>query len=170
MEEEKKRAYGYARNLFQYVPHWHRPINVNAAHAQSFTSINDKIALTVTKLLGTMWAAYLFLLLAILGFPGFHATPQVYVQYVSQTVIQLVALAVLGNGQQIADRHTQLRSDEQFNFIQKSYDDTEQMKQHLLRIEAKIGGENSEPTAKEAATIANAAPFNAINPSNPQQP
>lgn len=144
MEEEKKRYYGYARNLFQYVPHWHKPVDVNAAHLQSFTSFNDKIALTVTRWLGSMWAAYLFLLLAILGFPGLHATLPVYVQWTSQTLVQLVALAVLGNGQQIADRHTQLRSEEQFNFIQKSYDDTEQMKQHLLRIEAKLGGRDNE--------------------------
>lgn len=156
MEEEKKRAIGYAQNLFRYVPHWHKPLDVNAAHLQSFTSINDKIALTVTRWLGSMWAAYLFLLLAILGFPGLHATPQVYVQWLSQTVIQLVALAVLGNGQQIADRHTQLRSEEQFNFIQKSYDDTEQIKQHLLRIEAKLDGEgetNGQADTKPLPTV-----------------
>ena len=158
MEEEKNRLFRFSQSLFRYVePHPHEPINVNDAHAQSFTSINDKIALTLTRWLGTMWAGYLFLLLAILGFPGLHATLSTYVQWISQTLVQLVALAVLGNGQQIADRHTQLRSEEQFSFIQKSYDDTEQMKQHLLRIEAKLqGGGNTngqDPNTKPLPTI-----------------
>lgn len=90
-----------------------------------------------------MWAAYLFIILAVLGFPGLHATASQYVQWLSQTFIQLVALAVLGNGQQIASRHAELLAQEQYNFTEKTYSDTEQIKEHLLRIEAKLGGENS---------------------------
>lgn len=128
---------------------------------RSLTGINDKIALTVTRLLGTMWAAYFFVILAVLGFPGLHAPVYQYVQWLSQTFIQLVALAILGNGQQIAGRHSELLANEQYNFTEKTYYDTEQIKQHLLRIEAKLGGEDSNEsnTAKEEVARANTAPL-----------
>ncbi len=62
---------------------------------------NNWLALTLTKLVSTMWAAYVFAILAVLGFPGFHATIQQYVQWFSQTFIQLVMLAVIMVGQQL---------------------------------------------------------------------
>ncbi|MFY9613854.1 MAG: hypothetical protein WAT58_00510 [Candidatus Dormiibacterota bacterium] len=71
---------------------------------------NDQLALLITKGVGTMWCAYLFALLAILGFPGLTfdngvqlvvATPHDYVQWISTTFLQLVLLAVIMVGQNV---------------------------------------------------------------------
>ena len=65
------------------------------------TTLNQRIALTLTRAVGTMWCAYAFVFLALVGFPGFSASPTQYVQWISQTLIQLVMLSVIMVGQQI---------------------------------------------------------------------
>ena len=64
-------------------------------------TFNQRLAVRITAAVSTMACAYLFLFLAVLGFPGWRATAQVYVQWVSQTVIQLVMLSVIMVGQKI---------------------------------------------------------------------
>ena len=65
------------------------------------TRINQHLALVITRAVGTMACAYVFLLLAIAGFPGLGAPTAQYVQWISQTVIQLVMLSVIMVGQRL---------------------------------------------------------------------
>jgi hypothetical protein len=97
----------------------------------AMAGINDKIAIALTRGVATMWCAYLFAILAILGFPGLGASPTQYVQWVSQTFIQLVMLSVIMVGQKVLGRHQELQSDEQFNTTKKSHHDIEQIMLHL---------------------------------------
>ena len=71
---------------------------------------NNRLAVLITKGVGTMWCAYIFTMLAIFGFPGLTfdngvqlvvATPHDYVQWVSTTFLQLVLLAVIMVGQNV---------------------------------------------------------------------
>src|SRR6266849_7681415 len=78
--------------LFRHEPHPHQqmPQKVTITRAeQALQGFNMKIAVAITKGLGTMICAYIFAILAIIGFPGFNATLTQYVQWVSQTFIQL---------------------------------------------------------------------------------
>lgn len=92
---------------------------------------NQRLAIAITKAVGTMPCVYLFLLLAILGFPGLHATIQAYVQWFSQTCLQLVFLPVLSVGQAVLSRHAELMAEEQFNTTTKICSDVEQIMAHL---------------------------------------
>jgi hypothetical protein len=99
------------------APQDHHPKLVTSkdVHAQMHGSgpvgrFNAWLALTITRGVGTMWCAYLFALLAILGFPGLTfdngiqlvaATPHDYVQWISTTFLQLVLLAVIMVGQNV---------------------------------------------------------------------
>ena len=79
----------------------------------TYTRLSQRLALLITAGVSTMECAYIFAFLAILGFPGFHATATAYVQWVSQTFIQLVMLSVLSVQQKIAadaqaDHHQQM--------------------------------------------------------------
>jgi hypothetical protein len=65
------------------------------------TALNRLVAVKLTAMVGTMACAYFFVFLAILGFPGGHASAQAYVQWISQTFIQLVMLSVIMVGQKI---------------------------------------------------------------------
>lgn len=120
--------------------HRHVPRNVNVLHAaeQSVAGFNTKIAIAITKGMGTMICAYIFAILAIIGFPGWQATPTQYVQWVSQTFIQLVALSVLAVGQSMLGRHAELMAEEQFETTQRSYHDIEQIIEHLNKQDEKI--------------------------------
>ncbi len=97
-----------------------------------------KIAVAITKSLGTMVCAYIFAILAIVGFPGFNATPTQYVQWLSQTFIQLVALSVLAVGQQVLSKHGELQAEEQFNTTMSTFHDIEQIMQHLCAQDAEL--------------------------------
>ena len=62
---------------------------------------NEALAVLLTRMVGTMWCAYVFVGLAILGFPYGAADLADLVQWVSQTLIQLVMLSVIMVGQGI---------------------------------------------------------------------
>lgn len=60
-----------------------------------YQRFNAWLANLITTGVAQMECAYLFTVLAILGFPGIHASPQALMQWVSQTFIQLVMLSVI---------------------------------------------------------------------------
>jgi hypothetical protein len=126
--------------LFHHEPHPHEPRNVNVLHEaeKAAAGFNEKLAIGLTKSVGTMICAYIFAFLAIIGFPGFQATPTQYVQWVSQTFIQLVMLSVIMVGQSILGRKQELQSDEQFRTTMSTYHDIEQIMQHLSAQDAEL--------------------------------
>src|SRR5215469_778628 len=123
---------------YRHVPHSHQPKNVNEVRAQGQLSLDDKIAVFITRIVSTMQMTYIFAILAIIGFPGFNATPTQYVQWVSQTFIQLVALSVLAVGQQVLSKQGELMSEEQYHTTMNSYKDIEQIMQHLCAQDAEL--------------------------------
>jgi len=67
------------------------------------SGINGRIALTLTRVVGTMWCAYAFAGLALVALPAALSSGSVLdiVQWISQTFIQLVMLSVIMVGQNI---------------------------------------------------------------------
>lgn len=63
--------------------------------------VNEWLAVRITRVVGTMWCAYVFVGLAILGFPYGSTDLPSYVQWLSQTFIQLVMLSVIMVGQDL---------------------------------------------------------------------
>lgn len=59
--------------------------------------INKKIALAITKAVGSMWAAYLFCALALVSLPAaIHShDPIIIVAWIAQTFLQLVLLPII---------------------------------------------------------------------------
>ncbi|HEV3233562.1 MAG TPA: hypothetical protein VG329_03315 [Candidatus Dormibacteraeota bacterium] len=88
----------------------HKEVRAKIHGTSPMGRFNDRLAVLITKGVGTMWCAYIFTLLAILGFPGLTfdngiqlvvATPHDYVQWISTTFLQLVLLAVIMVGQNV---------------------------------------------------------------------
>jgi len=115
-------------SLYEHKLREHTPRNVNLLHEAEIA--NQRIAVTLTRAVGTMPCAYLFVCLAIAGFPGLHASIPVYVQWFSQTFLQLVFLPVLSVGQSVLSKHQQLMAEEQFNVTEKTYHDIGQIEYH----------------------------------------
>ena len=65
--------------------------------------INTRLAVGITKVVGSMWCAYLFALLALISLPAAISThdPIIIVAWVAQTFLQLVLLPIIIVGQNV---------------------------------------------------------------------
>ena len=91
------------QKIFQHVPHPHierrnaqHPPTVADQHPRGgpVTRFNTFLALKITSIVGTMWCAYAFALLALVSLPAaIHSRdPIIIVAWVAQTFLQLVLL------------------------------------------------------------------------------
>lgn len=132
--------------LYQHVKHPHQPQNVNVVHKERHQAagLNTRIAVLLTKAVGTMWTAYLFTILAIVGLFGLLGllNPFTFLlaTWLSQQFIQLVFLPILSVGQSVLGKHAETMAEEQFNTTQRSFHDIEQIMAHLDAQDTKILG------------------------------
>ena len=65
--------------------------------------INTRIAVAITKVVGSMWCAYLFALLALISLPAAISSHNsvVIVAWIAQTFLQLVLLPIIIVGQNV---------------------------------------------------------------------
>ena len=130
--------------LFHHEPHMYQPRNVNLLHEAELAAsgFNTRGAVALTRGVGTMWTAYTFAVLAIIGLFAILGvlTPLValLVAWVSQTFIQLVLLPIIMVGQNVLGRKSELLAEEQFNTTISTYHDIEQIMQHLLAQDAEL--------------------------------
>ncbi len=94
--------------------------------------INGRIALVLTTAVGTMWCAYIFAILALLVVPqALHGGLLTFVQWVSQTFIQLVMLSVIMVGQTILGRSSDKRAEMTYKDAEATFHEAEQIQAHL---------------------------------------
>lgn len=76
--------------------------------------MNERLGEFITRITGTMWAAYLFAALALVSLPGALASGSVLVivGWVAQTFLQLVLLPIIMVGQQAQGRATEQKINE----------------------------------------------------------
>lgn len=114
-----------------HAPHPHIPRNVNQLHdaEQAVAGINMHIAVALTKGVGTMWTAYAFTVLAIIGLfgilGGLSPIVVLLVAWTSQTFLQLVFLPILAVGQNVLGRKAEIEADEEYERVKKIYADAE---------------------------------------------
>jgi ABC-type multidrug transport system fused ATPase/permease subunit len=130
--------------LFDHEHHPYHPRNVNLLHGaeQKAAGVNTRIAVGLTKTVGTMWTAYTFGALAVVGLMAIIGllSPIValLVVWISQTFLQLTLLPIIMVGQNVLGRKSELQADEQFNTTMSSYNDIEQVMQHLSAQDAEL--------------------------------
>ncbi|MHB8460397.1 MAG: hypothetical protein ACYDAK_11325 [Candidatus Limnocylindrales bacterium] len=105
-----------------------RPASTRDEHV----GINGKIALALTTAVGTMWCAYAFALLALLVVPqAVNGGLLTFIQWVSQTFIQLVMLSVIMVGQNILGRVSDKRAVETYEDAEATLHEAQQIQAHL---------------------------------------
>jgi len=105
-----------------------RPARTRDEHV----GINGKIALALTTAVGTMWCAYAFALLALLVVPqAVNGGLLTFIQWVSQTFIQLVMLSVIMVGQNILGRVSDKRAVETYEDADATLHEAQQIQAHL---------------------------------------
>jgi hypothetical protein len=89
---------------------------------------NDWLAITITRVVGTMWCAYAFAGLALVSLPAaIRGGTATLVAWIAQTFLQLVLLSIIMVGQRVAA----VKSDRQ---LEQTYRDAEA----LLKISDEI--------------------------------
>jgi uncharacterized membrane protein YjjP (DUF1212 family) len=89
---------------------------------------NDWLAVKITSVVGTMWCAYAFAVLALISLPAAIAGgTATLIQWIAQTFLQLVLLSIIMVGQKVASE----KSDRQ---LEQTYKDAEA----LLKINDEI--------------------------------
>jgi hypothetical protein len=81
-----------------------------------FGRFNNRLALIITKIVGTMWAAYVFALIALVSLPEAIKAYQdgnmvVAVGWLSTSFLQLVLLPIIIVGQNVISAHQDARSE-----------------------------------------------------------
>jgi hypothetical protein len=101
--------------------------------ADEHVGFNGKVAIIVTGVVGTMWCAYAFAVLALVALPSAlkSGDPLQLVQWISQTFIQLVLLSVIIVGQNISSRASDKRAEMTYKDAEATFHEAEQIQAHL---------------------------------------
>ena len=138
--------------IFDYVPHPHvekrkeaGPPTVAAAVARlhgpgPIGRLNARIGLKITVVVGTMWCAYLFTLLALVSAPSAFATGNrlIIVAWIAQTFLQLVLLPIIIVGQNVQAAAADARAEATYNDAAAVLEEAKQIQAHLEAQDAAI--------------------------------
>jgi hypothetical protein len=133
----------------QNMPHARPlPANVNQTHKEKLGPL-DRFGVVITRAVGTMVAAILFTILALISLPAALASHNtiVIVAWIAQTFLQLVLLPIIIVGQNIQGKHTEVMADEEFKTTQTTYKDLEHLilvNKEQLDLLQKLTGEGKE--------------------------
>jgi hypothetical protein len=101
--------------------------------------LNGRIALALTAAVGTMWCAYAFAILALVVLPqAITGGLLLFVQWVSQTFIQLVMLSVIMVGQNVLSRASDKRAVMTYNDAEATFHEAGQIQEHLAAQDAAL--------------------------------
>src|SRR5258708_36033604 len=94
--------------------------NANKEHKESLTLL-DRVAIFITKMVGTMWCAIVFTIIALISLPAaIRGGTATLISWIAQTFLQLVLLSIIMVGQNIAAK----KSDRQ---LEQTYRDSEEL-------------------------------------------
>ena len=106
-----------------HVPHPHIAKRQMAKEPGEPTGFNNWLAVKITDLVGTMWCAYAFTILALISLPdAIKGGRSQLIAWIAQTFLQLVLLSIIMVGQKVAAA----ASDRQ---AKQTYDDAEALLQ-----------------------------------------
>ncbi len=109
--------------------------NINREHKESLKPL-DKVALFITKIVGTMWCAIAFTILALISLPeAIHNGTGTTISWIAQTFLQLVLLSIIMVGQNLQSKHSELRADADYETNLENKKDIETLMKRLDDIE-----------------------------------
>lgn len=141
--------------LYTHENHPHQPKSVTVAdvheHIKSRDGLNTRIAVALTKGVGSMWTAYLFTVLSFIGLFGLLGwlNPFTFLlaTWISQQFLQLVFLPILSVGQNVLGKHQELVTEETAKNTRALLHQIMQLAKHLNTQDEQlltIGAKSSE--------------------------
>jgi uncharacterized membrane protein len=92
--------------------------------------INSAVGLRITVLVGTMWCAYVFALIALISLPDNIHSTQLLILWISSSFLQLVLLPIIIVGQNIQARASDARAAKTFEDVL----DARKKIEHAIRL------------------------------------
>lgn len=130
--------------IYEYVRHPRaeelrasRPVHTQdlrrTQHSNPVVRFNARFGLRITLVVGTMWAAYIFTVLALFALPS-AITQGTYfvVVWLSSSFLQLVLLPIIIVGQNIQAAAADKRSEETYKDAEAVLKESEEIQKHLL--------------------------------------
>lgn len=112
-------------HLLEHIPHPHleKRKHFLKQHHEGAEGFNNRLAVSITNIVGTMWCAYAFAVLALISLPeAIRSGTSALVAWLAQTFLQLVLLSIIMVGQKVAAE----KSDRQ---LEQTYLDAEALLQ-----------------------------------------
>jgi hypothetical protein len=155
----------WVTDLYTHIPHPHihrrklqAPMSVHDMHRRDspMGRFNTFLAIKITTLVGTMWCAYAFAVLALISLPdAIHGGSATLISWIAQTFLQLVLLSIIIVGQKVAGDASDKRAMDTYNDAEAILHEAVQIQEHLAAQDAmlkKILDELAERSAGSHAT------------------
>ncbi|KJF17204.1 DUF1003 domain-containing protein [Acidithrix ferrooxidans] len=105
-----------------------KPVKVS----DNAVGFNGKLAMRITKIVGSMWCAYAFGLFDLLSLPSAMRTGiQAIVAWVAQTFLQLVLLSIIMVGQNLQSAASDRRAEQTYNDAEMILHECLELHRHL---------------------------------------
>jgi len=136
MEQIDQQLHGVATR-FRHIPHPRiverkneRPVRTTDERV----GFNGKFGLIITTIVGTMWAAYIFTVIALVSLPAALSSGNIIViiSWIAQTFLQLVLLPIIIVGQNIQGRASDKRAEQTYKDAEAILHECLQLQEHLL--------------------------------------
>jgi hypothetical protein len=102
-------------------------------HQNWIVRFNARFGLWITLIVGTMWCAYLFTVLALFALPdAIRQGTYFIVVWLSSSFLQLVLLPIIIVGQNIQAKAADKRSEETYKDAEAVLKESEEIQKHLL--------------------------------------
>jgi len=103
-------------------------------HENWFVRFNARFGLRITLIVGTMWCAYVFTVLALISLPAaIHSRDAIIiVAWIAQTFLQLVLLPIIIVGQNIQAKAADKRSEDTYKDAEAVLKEAEEIQKHRL--------------------------------------
>jgi hypothetical protein len=125
-----------------HVPHPHLELRKEflKRHREEISGFNNRLAVKITNIVGTMWCAYAFGILALISLPvALRSGTSALVAWIAQTFLQLVLLSIIMVGQKVAAAKSDLQLEHTYMdaeaLLQISDDMHKLLKQNTLLTE-----------------------------------
>ena len=154
--------YEYRQNPHSQLRQEHGPATRANIHKRrkteesAVTRFNGRLGLAIANRVGTMWAAYLFCLLALVSLPGAlqSGNTVTIVAWVAQTFLQLVLLPIIIVGQNIQAKASDERAIATYNDADAILHDAKEIQSHLDTQDEAIGELLNKVAALEEKLLA----------------
>ena len=139
-------------SIFDYIPHPRHeerklqgPPTTAAARLElhgpgPIARFNAKVGLKITVIVGTMWCAYLFTIIALISAPTAFKSGNslIIIAWIAQTFLQLVLLPIIIVGQNVQAAAADARAEATYKDAAAVLEEAKQIQAHLAAQDDKI--------------------------------